>query len=281
MWCLDLETGDEIWHTNQIVEIMGDQLYNTPNNQSTPVVLDKYVMYRELGARGNKGPIKEIVFVDKETGKIVKDFFAGHVDYRAGHAPFTANEKYTVYTYGRGDIHESPAIGQGFTTLYCRDTKTDRVRWHYNVGFTFAEPLLDENHIFIGTQTGFMYAFDADKFYGHGKKAKWQFRAQGAINRKAEVKGDYVFFGANDGAFYCLNKNTGELVWKAQTKPEANAFRHFSTPFAGEDIVVVGSAASKVYGFEIKSGNIIFEIDDDDWVRLRPVVQDNKIYFIR
>ena len=155
MWCLDLETGEEIWHTNQVVEIMGDQLYNTPNNQSTPVVLDKYVMYRELGARGNKGPTKDIVFVDKTTGEIAKDLVAGHVDYRAGNAPFAANEKFTVYTHGTQDIHETPAIGQGFNRLICSDTKTGRKRWEYNVGFTFATPLLDDNHIFIGTQTGY------------------------------------------------------------------------------------------------------------------------------
>ncbi len=53
------------------------------------------------------------------------------------------------------------------------------------MGFTFATPLLDDNHIFIGTQTGYMYALDADQWYGHGRKAKWQFRADGAINRKA------------------------------------------------------------------------------------------------
>lgn len=281
MWCLDLETGEEIWHTNQVVEIMGDQLYNTPNNQSTPVVLDKYVMYRELGARGNKGPTKDIVFVDKTTGEIASDMVAGHVDYRAGNAPFAANEKFTVHTHGTQDIHESPAIGQGFNRLICSDTKTGRKRWEYNVGFTFATPLLDDNHIFIGTQTGYMYAFDADKWYGHGyaNKAKWQFRAEGSINRKAEVRGDKLFFGANDGKFYCLNKNTGELLWKTQTNFESKAFRHFSTPFANDDIVVVGSASKEVYGFDINSGQVLFVIEADDWVRSRPVVRDNQLFF--
>jgi len=41
---------------------------------------------------GKKGPTKDIVFVDKATGKIAKDMVAGHVDYRAGNAPIAANE---------------------------------------------------------------------------------------------------------------------------------------------------------------------------------------------
>lgn len=279
MWCLDLETGEEIWQTNQVVEIMGDQLYNTPNNQSTPVVLDKYVMYRELGARGNKGSTKEIVFVDKATGEISRDMLAGHVDYRAGNAPFAANEKYTVYTHGTQDIHESPAIGQGFNRVICKDTDSGLERWEYNVGFTFATPLLEDNHIFIGTQTGYMYAFDADQWYGHGRKAKWQFKANGAINRKAEVSGDLLFFGANDGSFYCLNKHNGELLWKSQTKIEGRAFRHFSTPCVYGNLVVAGSASKQVFGFDKHSGEVLFAIETDDWVRSRPVLQDNQLFF--
>lgn len=278
MWCLDLETGDEIWHTNQQVEIMGDQLYNTPNNQSTPVVLEDYVMYRELGARGNKGPAKEIVFVDKATGKIAGDMEAGHVDYRAGHAPFTANEQYTVCTHGTQDIHESPAIGQGLNRLICKNTKTGSTRWEYNVGFTFAEPLLDGKQIFVGTQTGYFYAFDADAWYGHDRKAKWQFRAGGAINRKGEVSGDKLYFGANDGIFYCLDRHTGELIWKTSTRLESNAFRHFSTPCVHGDQVVVGSASKEVYGFDVHTGKVLFVVETDDWIRSRPVLEGNHLY---
>jgi outer membrane protein assembly factor BamB len=279
MWCLDLESGEEIWHSNQVVEIMGDQLYNTPNNQSTPVVLDKYIMYRELGARGNKGPSKDIVWIDKSTGKLARSMVAGHVDYRAGNAPFTANEQYTVFTHGTQDIHESPAIGQGFNRVICCDTRTGNKLWEYNVGFTFAAPLLDDKHIFVGTQTGYLYAFDADQWYGHSRKAKWQFRADGAINRKAEVAGDKVYFGANDGYLYCLNKHTGELSWKTQTKHEPNAFRHFSTPFVSEDLVVAGSASREVYALDRQSGAIRFVIESDDWVRSRPVVQKEQLFF--
>jgi outer membrane protein assembly factor BamB len=278
MWCLDLNTGKEIWHSNQVVEIMGDQLYNTPNNQSTPVVLDKYVMYRELGARGNKGPTKDIVFIDKATGTKVRDLVAGHVDYRAGNAPFAANENYTIFTHGTQDIHESPAIGQGFNRVICCDTKTGKRRWEYNVGFSFATPVLEDRHIFIGTQTGYMYAFDADQWYGHSRKAKWQFRAGGAINRKVEVDGDKLYFGANDGFLYCLNKHTGELIWKTQTTLEPNAFRHFSTPCASKDLVVVGSASGEVYGMDKHSGEVRFVIKTDDWVRARPVIQDGELF---
>jgi outer membrane protein assembly factor BamB len=62
MYCVDLNTGEKIWDTKQVIEIMGDQLYHAPNNQSSPVVLNDSVVFRELGARGNAGPTKHVVF---------------------------------------------------------------------------------------------------------------------------------------------------------------------------------------------------------------------------
>jgi len=280
MYCLDLETGREIWNTKQVVEIMGDQLYNTPNNQSSPIVLEDYVLFRELGARGNKGPTKHIVFVDKKTGIIKKEVEAGHVDYRAGHAAFTANEKFLVFPHGVQDIHETPVVAQGFNRIIGKDTKTGRKLWDFNVGFTFAEPLLDDNRVFIGTQTGYMYSWRADRRYGGRTSAEWQFRACGAINRKAEVFGDYLLFGANDGVFYCLNKNTGKLVWKHKVEDvEISAFRHFSRPYAKDHKVVVGGANKKLYCFDITTGKLLFSYKANDWVRSRPLFQEDNYYF--
>lgn len=280
MYCLDLETGAVIWDAKQVVEIMGDQLYNTPNNQSTPVVLEDYVLFRELGARGNKGPTKHIVFLNKKTGKIEKDMLAGHVDYRAGHAPLAANERFTVFSHGTQDIHETPPVAHAFNRVIGRDTKTGNKLWDFNVGYTFAEPLLDSNQVFVGTQTGYLYSWHADRQHGHRPSAEWQFRAGGAINERPAVKGNRLLFGANDGVFYCLNKQSGELLWKYRVdQPETRAFRHFSSPYVTENLVVFGGADQQVYGLDIASGKPVFVYEADDWVRAQPVVQEDEVFF--
>ena len=114
MYCLDLETGNEIWNTQQIIEIMGDQLYHAPNNQSSPKVLKDHILFRELGARGNRGSTKDVVFVNKQSGEIEREMEVGHVDYRAGHAPFDANEEVVVFPFGVQDIHDTPPLTQAF-----------------------------------------------------------------------------------------------------------------------------------------------------------------------
>jgi len=281
MYCVDLNTGEKIWDTKQIIEIMGDQLYHAPSNQSSPVILNDSILFRELGARGNKGPSKHIVFVNKKSGFIDHKMEACHVDYRAGHAPFAANENITVFSYGIQDIHLKPPVTQAFNRVIGKDTKTGAKLWEFITGYTFAEPLLDElNRVYVGTQEGYLYSWQGKRRYGHRPIPQWEFRAGGAINKKPAVYRNNILFGANDGVIYCLDRMTGKKRWEYNTnKKEANAFRHFSVPYAADGKVFIGSADKKVYCLDIASGQLVFEFSADDWVRSAPVLKDNKYYF--
>lgn len=281
MYCLDINTGKEIWNTKQIIEIMGDQLYHAPNNQSSPVVLKNHIMFRELGARGNGGPTKDVVLVNKETGEIEKEIEVGHVDYRAGHAPFDANDEIVVYPFGVMDIHTTPPLTQAHDRVMTKNIKTGQVLSELYTGYTFSEPLLDnESWVYQGTLDGYMYAWKADKRLGNRPKPNWDFRAGGAINDKAFVLGDYVMFGANDGVFYCLNKRTGALQWKYEVEElETRSFRHFSAPFASEGKVIVGAADKNFYCFDVETGKLLIKHKSDDWIRSAPVFVGDKFFF--
>lgn len=281
MYCLDLNTGDIIWSTKQLIEIMGDQLYHAPNNQSSPVILKDHIMFREMGARGNRGPTKDVVLVDKKTGEIVKEIEVGHVDYRAGHAPFTANEEIVVYPFGVQDIHNKPPVTQAFDRVIAKNIKTGQKLFEMYTGYTFAEPLLDnEGWVYQGTLEGYLYAWKGERRLGNRPKPNWTFRAEGAINDKAVVHGNFVLFGANDGTFYCLNKRSGELQWKYSVENvEHKSYRHFSAPFAAEGKVAVGSADKNFYVFDINTGELLLKKEADDWIRSAPVFTGDKFFF--
>ena len=136
MYCLDLETGEELWNTKQTIEIMGDQLYHAPNNQSSPKIVGDHILFRELGARGNRGPTKDVVFVDKQTGEIQREMEVGHVDYRAGHAPFAADEEVVVFPFGVQDIHDTPPLTQAFDQVMGKNTKTGEKLFELYTGYT-------------------------------------------------------------------------------------------------------------------------------------------------
>ncbi|QLE02457.1 PQQ-binding-like beta-propeller repeat protein [Galbibacter sp. BG1] len=282
MLCVDLESGETIWDTTQQAEIMGDQLYNTPSNMATPVVLEDFVLYRETGSRGNKGPTKEIVFVDKKSGEIDHEVLAGHVDYRVGLPTVTANEEFLVYTHGVQDIEAIPPIAQAYNRVVCKDTHSGKLLWDFNIGYTFADPLLVEDRVFIGNQTGYMYAMKCGEKYGPVDKRRiaWEFRAAGSINEKATNYKDYLFFGDNSGRFYCLNNQNGEKIWEFKVKDtEQRSFRHFSRAFVVDGKVFVGAADKMIYCFDVKSGELLFSYLTDDWIRAKPVAKDDRLYF--
>lgn len=282
MRCLDINTGEVIWETKQAAEIMGDQIYNTPGNMATPVVLEDWVLYRETGSRGNIGPTKEVVYVNKKTGKIDHEVFAGHVDYRVGLPTVAANEEFLVYTHGIQDFEAMPAVAQAYNRVVCKDVKTGKEMWDFNIGATFSDPLLEGNNIYVANQAGYMYNMTCRDKYGKldARRIKWQFRGRGPINEKAEVDESNIYFGDNAGYFYCLDKNTGEKKWEYKVdQVETKSFRHFSRSFAKDGKVVVGAANQMVYCFDGATGKLLFEYKANDWVRARPVFKGDLYYF--
>jgi len=281
MYCVDLNTGETIWDTQQVIEIMGDQLYHAPNNQSSPLALKNSIVFRELGARGNLGSTKHIVFLDKKSGVLQRRMKASHVDYRAGHAPFDANEKITVFSHGIQDIHLNPPVTQAFNRIIGKNTKTGKKLWEFITGYTFAEPLLDElNRVYAATAEGYLYSWPGDRQYGGRPVPEWEFKAGGAINKKPTIYENNLIFGANDGVVYCLNRLTGETVWKYDTgQIVSTAFRHFSVPTVADGKVFIGSADKNVYCIDLSSGELVFEFEGDDWVRSAPVFSDEKYFF--
>jgi outer membrane protein assembly factor BamB len=108
----------------------------------------------------------------------------------------------------------------------------------------------------------------------------WDFKAGGAVNRKVATDAKQIYFGANDGSVYCLDKETGALIWKYTVeKPVPEAFRHFSTPLVSGKHVFIGSADKNLYCLDASSGALIFKYKSSDWIRACPVATESNVYF--
>ncbi|MEX0320980.1 MAG: PQQ-binding-like beta-propeller repeat protein [Puniceicoccaceae bacterium] len=286
LFTLDINTG-EVVGTAKKVPLAGS-VYSNPATASSPILLKDHILIRELGSRGNTGPAKEVVFINKKTGEVDREVHSGHVDYRAGYAPLAANEKYMVYPFAIHELETTPPEVQAFSHVLCKDTKTGALIRDIHIGQTFAEPLLEDNMVYIGGIDGYVYGFDAsepDPEYTRSVMARdqevtWEFKADGAVNRKVAVDAKQVYFGANDGSVYCLDKKTGKLIWKYTVKsPVAEAFRHFSTPLVSGKNVFIGSADKTLYCLDTATGKVVFKHASSDWIRARPVATDSNVYF--
>ena len=281
LWTLDLNSGKVMDIATHVPKIKGDQLYSTPAMGSSPVVLDKHILLREMGSRGNKGISKNIIFINKQTGEIDKEIDAGHVDYRAGYVPMAANEQYLVYPYAIHDIEERPPLCQPFNRIICKSTTTGQKLWDFNIGPTFAEPVLDDKRIYTGTQLGMVFCLKANENHpsSSANRIAWEFQAEGAVNRKMAVADAFVYFGDNLGVIYCLDKSTGKEIWRHKVETvEPNAFRQFSTPVVSGEQLFIGCASSQLLWLNAKSGTLIDRYQTTDWIRSTPVTGEGFVY---
>jgi len=290
---LSLKTGKILWKSTQEHPLFG--IYKYPAMMSTPVIQGDKIILREVNSHGgNKGQAKNLVYIDKNTGKTISKSYAGHVDYRTQNAPVASNDDYVVYPFGVSDIYQYPPVCQNFNRLICKDKNNKKQMWDFNVGDidALAEPVLSKYQVFQGTTEGYLYAlnlkpgvsgqknFNNEQATNEKKLIAWNFKAEGAINTKVLLDDGKVYFGANDGVIYCLNEVDGKLLWsKKVNKIEKRARKHFTNPLIDNDVLYIGSANKNAYAIDVNTGDILWKKETKDWIRAKPVATKKHIYF--
>ena len=202
-YCLDLESGEEIWKSTQEHPIFG--IYKYPAIASTPLVLKDRIVLRDVNSHwGHDSQAKYLHYIDKATGEALERKYAGHVDYRTRYAPVVSNGQVMIFPYAVHDIYRMPAICQSFNRLICADLDNDNWHWDFNVGDidALAEPVVTAELAIIGTMEGYLYALRLEPDDKRNLIA-WQFKAAGAVNTQVALADGRVYFGCNGGALYC------------------------------------------------------------------------------
>lgn len=291
--CVDLETGETIWQTRRtwnrdslgIVNLVPSS-YVLPGIASTPILTQDSVVVNQLGAQGRNLGNKHVLIIDRETGDIKRRIPAGEADYRIGYAPLAGNSDYLVYPTGTQRAQERPPQLIGQNRIVCQhiDDKSGKYLWDFHIGPTFCEPTVDDNLVFTANADGMVLclridgASGADHFgFSDDRRVAWQFNAGAGVNNKLAVTEDHVYFGANNGVIYCLDKQTGTLRWQTQAKTEAHSFKLFSKPFIENDRVYIGSAAHEFLCLNADTGEVAWSFETDDWIRAEPYLVGDQV----
>lgn len=274
LYCLDEETGEVNWEATQ--RGSGHQ-YGTARMNSSVVLQNDRCVIREVGSGGNRGHQKHLVYVDKKNGDVLKEEYAGHIDYRVGYAPIEGDDEFVVYPHGDQTIHwaESRTITT-FDSVVCRSGQTDELLWRHYVGEYWTEPKLDNAQVFIGTTEGEVICLNADK---NLKRVVWTFKAKSAVNSKINTDKKFVVVGSSDGTVYGIHRNSGKEAWKFKIdKAEDRAFQQFSSAEIFGNKVFIGGADNFLYCLNINSGKLNWKENLGDWIRSKPLVYDNNVY---
>ena len=291
--CVDADSGELIWATpkrpnDDQGELTMVATHRTHCAASTPVVLGDTIVVNEIGGQHVEFAARNLLFIRKSDGRLMRKAGAGTLDYRVGHSIVTGDEKVLVYPAGTQRIQEVPPHIVGTSRITCVDTASGEELWDFYIGPTHGEPVLDGDRVYAGTADGMFFCLNVDIDTPPGrvwgvtprKRVAWQFKVGGAANSTAVVQDDRILFGANDGCVYCLDKNSGQALWKHQVEPaESRAFIFFSTPRVADGRVYVGAANKHLYCLDLATGERLWEHRAEEWIRARPVCAGGRVYF--
>jgi len=133
------------------------------------------------------------------------------------------------------------------------------------------QAIVYQGRVFVGTEMGNMYAFDAKT----GTQL-WKFTAGGSILASVAAGNYRVFFGAMDGAIYALDANTGALVWKSNLLG-----RHgFSTaPVLADNKVMLGGRNGVFYALDPNDGRTLWQYDVGTPILQTAASNNGRVFF--
>lgn len=180
-----------------------------------------------------------------------------------------------------GDIYSSPNLKNDFiyiTTyygnIYKLNVKTGLSDWdlktvnsNSNPGQFFAGPTIADNIVLAGNTNGYLYALN-----NSDGKIFWQFKTNSQIYSDAAFFNNRIYFGSNDGFFYCLD-TAGSLIWKKELKTKI-----LSSPTFYKDIVVIAGVDGNIYGLDTVKGSNKWIFGTNGAVRASPLVHKNLIF---
>jgi outer membrane protein assembly factor BamB len=177
-------------------------------------------------------------------------------------------QKWVFHT--NGAIVSSPAVvggkvyvGSEDRNWYCIDAQTGSKIWNFTTNYYIrSSPAVAYGKVYTGADDGFVYCLDANT----GSQL-WKTPAPGQVipimtgsypewRSSPNIVGNYVIVGSLDGKLYCLNANSGSVIWTIQT---TGAIMCNPTYIAG-DGVYFASVDGFVYKVNADSGSVIWNV---------------------
>jgi outer membrane protein assembly factor BamB len=145
------------------------------------------------------------------------------------------------------------ALSYSKETLVAYDLQEGKRRWQRMYGDIEATPLLYEGRIYLGNSWGSLLCIELQQ-----GDIVWQFdlsdnRSLKGIRSSPAADDGTVVFGADDGAVYALDLQTGKERWRTETGAPIAA-----PPSIETGRVYIGNTAGHFYALDLNTGEIVW-----------------------
>ncbi len=233
--CYDAYTGQLLWSLplensspNNYQCVAYGNLYLIP---STASPMEPGV-WKYTGQVSGSGVTMDEVWCIGSTPKDWSMFMGDSTLSGEGDGPTNLALKWKFQT--NGQIYSTPAFSNGVgyfgstdSNIYAVDANTGIQKWAFNTTFpVVSSPAVVNGKVYTGADSGSIYCLDAAtgsqlwKTFAGGisNNVIWNSIAVVQVRSSPIVYGGKVYVGSLDGNLYCLDANSGNVLWKYQTK---------------------------------------------------------------
>jgi outer membrane protein assembly factor BamB len=242
LYSFDSETGERIWGYG----IKFVTVYSSPIFVGDRVFVGSGLAADwtppEYGEEAYENT-KRVACLDLETGEVIWEFAARK-----------STEFSPAFYNGRVYVNDS-------SDVYCLDAETGSLIWQTDLEKTnFSAVSLDGERIFVGISDG-VTCLDMET-----GRILWHFDCGERAYTTPAVAYRKIYFGTPTGIFYCLDAESGNQVWKIDTKeasPQSEADIS-SEIIAADNKVAFGTGNGVLYIADAESGAICESVDLGD-----------------
>lgn len=137
-------------------------------------------------------------------------------------------------------------IGSQDGKLYAFDAISGQQKWVAATGGAIdSSPAAANGIVYVGSEDHKLYAFDM--LTGH---LKWAVGLGASLDSSPTLAYGVLYIGSHDGMLYAFNAQSGQQEWVAPTDGSAI----YASPAVAYGLVYIASLHGKVYAFDLKSG---------------------------
>jgi outer membrane protein assembly factor BamB len=163
--------------------------------------------------------------------------------------------------------------GAGIAGLYAFDPATGQELWHVPVeSYIQATPAYADGIVYVGDTGGYVFAIDVES---RTIKPGWPFQAKDAVWAEALVAEGRVYVASMDHHLYCLDPESGELIWDQELGGAMAA-----QPILEDGILYIGAFDGKVYAIDAGSGEPVdgFDFKAGNWIWSEALMSGGQLY---
>ncbi|AFH48701.1 WD40-like repeat protein [Ignavibacterium album JCM 16511] len=187
----------------------------------------------------------ENIFVGDASGK----FYSLNIDDGSVQCTFKSNDA----------IYSSPAVssdyvvfGSADSSIYCLNKNYGKLIWQFKTNAAvLGSPIIYNNIVYIGSSDKSFRAINLTT-----GNLIWQFsELNGFVECKPAFADNKIIFGAWDEHLYCLDANSGYLIWKWKGNREGKFYSPAAcTPVISNGIVFIVSPDRQMTAIDIENG---------------------------